>query len=212
MAEPVSVRAFAKLDGCSHTLVSKAIKRGNLPVTADGLIDPALAGTGWRKRNRVETPVETQGGNTATVSTGVSTPAAQVETPRRQRGKAGAQPVEAIDLGDDDFVDAVLNGRFVSTAQAEQIKENGLAAKNLLAARKEAGDVVDLEVAGQVLFAQARAFRDAWQNWPARTAPLIAAKLGVPVEPVLEALTEHVHQQLVELGDPEADFSDASEA
>lgn len=54
--------------------------------------------------------------------------------------------------------------------------------------------------------------RRPWQNWPARTAPLIAAKLGVPVEPVLEALTEHVHQQLVELGDPEADFSDASEA
>lgn len=208
MAEPVSVRAFAKLDGCSHTLVSKAIKRGNLPVTANGLIDSALAGTGWRRRNRVET----EGGNTATVSTGVSTPAAKVETPRRQRGKAGAQPLEGIELGDDDFVDNVLNGRFVSTAHAEQIKENGLAAKNLLAARKEAGDVVDLEVAGQVLFAQARAFRDAWQNWPARTAPLIAAKLGVPVEPVLEALTEHVHQQLVELGDPEADFSDASEA
>lgn len=171
MAEAVSVRAFAKLDGCSHTLVSKAIKRGNLPVTADGLIDPALAGTGWRRRNRVETSVETLGGNTATVSTGVSTgvstPAAKVETPKRQRGKAGAQPVEGIELGDDDFVDAVLNGRFVSTAQAEQIKENGLAAKNLLAARKEAGDVVDLEVAGQVLFAQARAFRDAWQVHPA---------------------------------------------
>lgn len=64
MAEPVSVRAFAKLDGGSHTPVSKAIKRGNLPVTANSLIDPALAGTGWRKWNRVET----QGGNTAAVS------------------------------------------------------------------------------------------------------------------------------------------------
>jgi len=87
MAEPVSVRAFAKLDGGSHTPVSKAIKRGNLPVTANSLIDPALAGTGWRKWNRVET----QGGNTAAVSA----PAAEVETPKRQRGKAGALPVEA---------------------------------------------------------------------------------------------------------------------
>ncbi len=208
MTEPVSVRQFAKLDGCSHTLVQKAIREGKLPVNADGKLDPALAGSDWRRQNRRGN----SGGNTAEVATPVAT-AGKVATPTVKKVASGpADTIEAIELGDEDFIASVLAGRFASTADAERVKENGLAAKNLLAARKEAGDVVDLEVAGQVLFAQARAFRDAWQNWPARTAPLIAAKLGVPVEPVLEALTEHVHQQLVELGDPEADFSDASEA
>lgn len=124
-------------------------------------------------------------------------------------GADDADEIAALDDGD--FIDAVLAGRFVSTGRAEQIKENGLAAKNLLAARKEAGDVVDLEVAEAVLFEQARAFRDAWQNWPSRVAPLIAAKLGVAADAVLEALNEHVHQQLLDLGEPEADFADADE-
>ncbi len=207
MTSGVSVRAFAKLDGCSHTLVSKAIRQGKLEVGADGLLDPALAGTGWRKQNRVETA----GGNSKGVSTSVATNGGKVETPKRRRGQAGAEPPEPLDLSTEDFIDGVLSGRFVSQAQAEQIKENGLAAKNLLAARREAGDVIDLEAAEAVLFAQARAFRDAWQNWPNRAAPLIAAKLGVDVEPVLEALNEHVHQQLVDLGEPEADFTDAGE-
>jgi hypothetical protein len=208
MADGVSVRAFAKLDGCSHTLVSKAIRQGKLPVDGNGLLDPALAGTGWRRTNRVETA----SGNPKGVSTPVSTGVSEVATPARKRGKAGAEAPTPLDMGDEDFVAEVLAGRFVSQAQAEQIKENGLAAKNLLAARREAGDVVDLEVAEAVLFAQARAFRDAWQNWPNRAAPLIAAKLGLPVDPVLEALNEHVHQQLVDLGEPEADFAEAGEA
>ncbi len=209
MAEHVSVRQFAALDGCSHTLVNRAVKAGKLPLSADGLIDTALVGSGWRKRNRVET----SGGNTATVSTqvpsdpGVSTspPAA----PKKRRGQAGVDAPETVfDLGDEDFVAHVLAGRFRLTGEAERVKENAQAAKSLLAARREAGDVVDIEVAESVLFDQARIIRDAWMNWPVRVGPLIAAELGVSSDAVVEALNKYVQQQLQELGEPDPDFAE----
>ncbi len=214
-AGPVSVRQFAKLDGCSHTLVAKAVKQGKLPVSEAGLIDSSLAGSGWRKRNREASEVETQSGNTPPVSTPstrkVSTRPTQVETPRR-RGQAGAAaPIDPADLADEDFIAEVLAGRFVLTGDAERVKENGLAVRALLAARREAGDVVDLEVADTLLFNLARSLRDAWLNWPSRVAPLIAASLGIAVEPLLEALNNHVQQHLASLGEPEADFAGAEQ-
>jgi len=215
-AAPVSVRQFAKLDGCSHTLVAKAIKQGKLPVSAVGLIDPALAGTGWRQRNRRSAEVETPGGNTAPVSTPkaakVATPKPKVETPARRRGQSGAAPpIDPAELADEDFIAEVLAGRFALLGDAERVKENGLAVRSLLAARREAGDVVDLEVADALLFEMARSLRDAWLNWPSRIAPLIAASLGIAVDPLLEALNDHVQQHLVELGEPEADFAGADQ-
>lgn len=203
MSEPVSVRQFAKLDGCSHTLVQKAVREGKLPISADGKLDPALAGSDWRKQNRRGN----SGGNPAEVATPVAT-SPEVATPTATRVANGfADPVEAIALGDEDFIASVLAGRFMSTADAERIKENGLAAKNLLAARREAGDVIDIEVAEAVLFEQARQIRDAWMNWPARVGPLIAADLGVSADAVLEALNKHVQDQLKDLGEPDPDFA-----
>ena len=63
----ISIREFAKRDGCSHTLVRKALKNGHLSLLPDGKLDPKLVGSGWRKNNRrkLETP--------ATVSTVVET-------------------------------------------------------------------------------------------------------------------------------------------
>jgi hypothetical protein len=48
----ISIRRFADLDGCNESYVRKAIKRGQLPQLADGTIDPALAGSGWRRGNQ----------------------------------------------------------------------------------------------------------------------------------------------------------------
>jgi hypothetical protein len=43
---------FARLDGCSQPYVSKAVSLGILKCYDDRSIDPALAGTNWRRRNR----------------------------------------------------------------------------------------------------------------------------------------------------------------
>lgn len=55
----ISVREFARRDGCSHTLVNRAIKEGHLRKFEDGSLDPSLAGTGWRSSNRRAVGAET---------------------------------------------------------------------------------------------------------------------------------------------------------
>jgi hypothetical protein len=48
----ISIRRFAKLDGCDERLVRRAIENGHLTAFKDGSLDPKLARSGWRKRNR----------------------------------------------------------------------------------------------------------------------------------------------------------------
>src|SRR4051812_42399940 len=48
----ISAREFARRDGCAHTLVNRAVKSGHLKKLADGTLDPAFVGTGWREENR----------------------------------------------------------------------------------------------------------------------------------------------------------------
>lgn len=45
----IPIREFARRDGCSDTLVHRAIKQGKLFAFDDGSIDPRLVGTPWRK-------------------------------------------------------------------------------------------------------------------------------------------------------------------
>jgi len=200
----VSVREFARLDGCSDKLVRNAIKAGKLTVSGEGKVDAALAGTGWRRLNRHAEESADQGADPAPQS------APAVRT--RQRKKPSAAEVEAaiekiVDEDAEDFLASVLRGEFATIVRAEQIKENGLAAKHLIAARKEAGSLVEVERAEAILFEQARASRDAWAGFPARVGPLIAADLDVETDRVVEALTIHVQQLLEQLGEPEADFA-----
>ena len=48
MANGISIREFARREHVSDTLVHQALKQGRLAKRADGLMDPALVGTGWR--------------------------------------------------------------------------------------------------------------------------------------------------------------------
>lgn len=188
-AEYVGVREFARLDGCDDALVRRAIKSGKLRVSEDGKVAVDQVGTGWRRANRKAAKPADKAADIPQTS-------------------APAAPVaDLAALGDEDFIAEVLAGRFHSIVAAERIKENALATKHLLAARRDAGDVVDLEVAEAVLFEQARQYRDALMNWPVRVGPLIAAELGVPADPVVEQLNSHVQQLLNDLGEPDPDFA-----
>ena len=119
-----------------------------------------------------------------------------------------AEALEAIDeerVGD--FLSELLAGRFASVGMAERIKENGLAAKHLIAARKDAGSLVEVDRAEALFFEAARAWRDTWMGFPTRIGPLLAADLDVDTDKVVEALTVHVQQTLEQLGEPSADFA-----
>ncbi|MBV8973173.1 MAG: hypothetical protein JO290_12880 [Sphingomonadaceae bacterium] len=142
--------------------------------------------------------------------------AAPAKPAKRPRVAPAAEPAEADDdepgdeIDDDQlaaFIEDLLAGRFRTKVTAEAIKENALALKHLLAARKEAGSVVDVAVAERILFEAARRARDAWLNFTTRIGPLLAADLGVDQERVTGALEPYVHQQLADLGSDAADFT-----
>jgi hypothetical protein len=203
----VSIREFARLDGCNEKLVRRAITEGRLPVTADKKLDPALAGSGWRKKNRQAAQVN-PGADKRTAGLSAS------ETLEPQGHGGALKRSRAPDPGEDvtdeflnGFVENLLSGRFASLTEAERVKENGLALKHLLEARRKAGELVDVETAKNILFEAARSERDAWLNFPTRVGPMMAADLGLEPEPLIEALKAHVHQQLADLGEPELDFT-----
>ena len=52
LPERVGIRAFARLDGCSHTAVQNGVRTGALKLFEDGTLDAALAGSAWRSGNR----------------------------------------------------------------------------------------------------------------------------------------------------------------
>lgn len=210
-AASVGVREFARLDGCDEGLVRRAIKRGKLPVLADGKLDPALAGSGWRRTNRragqgADTTADTREVSAQKVRTKKSAGVRTQSVP-----KTVADLAEALDQIDGDeagtFLEDLLRGQFANTIVAEQIKENALAAKHLIAARKDAGDLVEVEIAEKVFFDAARSWRDVWAGFPSRIGPLLAADLGLETDPVVEALTIHVQDQLEQLGSPRGNFA-----
>ena len=192
----LSIREFARREGCSDTLVRRAITQGRLKAKKDGTLDPALIGSLWRQANAT-----------------ASKPDAMPARPASSRRPAGSQGSAGSTLGDDDSLEAeasrLLNeGEGVDYAEALRRKENWLALLRQLEYEQKSGALVELAVAQAVLFEASRGQRDAWLNWPAKIGPLLAAELGLEeADRVTEALTAHVHKQISDLGEPAADFS-----
>ncbi|MFH5923833.1 hypothetical protein [Roseomonas xinghualingensis] len=220
----LSLREFARREGCDDALVRRAVKQGKLQLSLDGTLDPALVGSGWRRGNRhpargadiVADRHADISQESAPVRTPVSAPAPQPSARRMEPQPHGGElqrrarppedePDEEIDL--EGFQRDVLAGNVPDLARSEKVKAAAAAIRGMVAARRDADAVVEIGVAEAVMFETFRAFRDAWMNWPARVAPLIAADLGIEAGRVLEALTPHVQQQLEDLGEPEPDFT-----
>lgn len=200
----VSVREFARLDGCDDKLVRRAIKAGKLRISADGKVDPSQAKTGWRRQNRrAGAGADKRADKPPSVRTRVRTE--QVSAPDADVVAEAAEELFAEEA--ENFLSNVLDGTYADTATAERVKENALAAKHLISARRVAGSLVEIETAEAVLFETQRAQRDAWINFPTRVGPILAAELGVEADKAVEVLTAHVHQLLDDLGEPDADFS-----
>ena len=192
----LSIREFARREGCSDTLVRRAITQGRLKAKKDGTLDPALIGSPWRQANAT-----------------ASKPAAKAAKPPASRQSVDPQGAADGAAGDGDSLEAeaarILNeGDGVDYAEALRRKEHWLALLRQLEYEQKSGVLVELAVAQAVLFEASRGQRDAWLNWPAKIGPLLAAELGLEeADRVTEALTAHVHKQISELGEPAADFS-----
>ncbi|NKE43565.1 hypothetical protein HB662_02170 [Roseomonas frigidaquae] len=208
MADGISIREFARREGCNDKLVRRAVDQGKLKALPNGKLDPALVGTGWRHANRHVEPAADKG---ADIVSAVSAPADRLEPQpqggalRRRRRPERDEDDEQVDL--DDFSRRFLSGDIPDLATSEKVKAAAGAMRATLAAQQLGGALVELELAEAVLFDSARAARDAWLNFPAKVGALLAADLGLEADRVVQALTPYVQQQLEDLGEPEADFT-----
>jgi hypothetical protein len=99
-------------------------------------------------------------------------------------------------------------GAEMTTDEARRVKENYLALSGKLDYEQKAGQLIDLDAARGVMFEEFRRVRDAWQNFPAKYAALIAADLGLEADRVTEVLGGYVHKQIAALGEPQGQFGE----
>ncbi|KAK43634.1 hypothetical protein BG58_31430 [Caballeronia jiangsuensis] len=98
----------------------------------------------------------------------------------------------------------------MSLDEARRMKEVRLVLSHQLDYETKIGSLVDLDLARNVLFEEARAWRDTWLNWPAKVGPMVAAELGVEASDlVTEVLTKYVHNQICQLGELDPQFTES---
>jgi uncharacterized protein YfaQ (DUF2300 family) len=167
----LSIRAYAAQRGVSHTAVRKAVSSGRLTLEPDGSIDAAKADRNWVQNadpSKVRDAPKLK-----------PVPTAAVGAVRDTLSEAGAPVVGGM---------SYLHARTAEKVLTVQLLREKL--------RREKGEVVERDYAIEQGFAFARRLRDAWVNWPARVAALMAADLGVEVHKLEGLLTHHVREQL----------------
>ena len=189
----VSLREYARRRGVSHVAVMKAIKAGRLTREPDGTLDPAKADAQWDARTdpaRLPEPPEDE-------------PAQADETPRAsdpdESGDvaAAAAPAAAIE--------PAPQGAATFT-QARTAHEIAKAQRARIQVQRLREEVVDRAQATSEVFRLARRERDAWVNWPARVAALMAAELGLDAHAMQNVLEVHVRDHLNELAEIRPEF------
>ena len=90
--------------------------------------------------------------------------------------------------------------------QAKTANEVLKSQERRLKLQKLKGELVDRARAEALVFRLARETRDAWVNWPARAAALIAAELGLDPAAMQKVLEAHVRAHLDELAEGRIDL------
>lgn len=172
MTEGISIREFAKRDGCNEKLVRRKIGEGYLAVLADGKLDPALVGTAWRARNRKDADSADTGADRPADTPPVSAPAAKPADTLAISPETVEQAAERL----------VFSGRvFTSEAEAKRHKESFLALRQELEYDREIGRVVLIEDVVGAVTGEYALVRNRLLNVSSRVAPR-AAVLRSPEE------------------------------
>lgn len=178
----LSIRAYARHRGVSHVAVLRAVKQGRVPLEADGTVDPAKADSSWERS---------------------SDPARRKSSPEKLRPVGQAAVGSVRETLKEQGLPASGNVTFVQARTAHEIAKAHLARLRL---QERRGELIDRSKASALVFRLAREERDAWINWPARVAALMAAELGVEAHPMQKVLETHVRAQLAELAEVHPEF------
>mgnify|MGYP001162884668 CR=1 FL=1 len=180
----MSERQYAAHAGISRGAVQKARAAGRLVLLPDGSIDAAASDA---RRAAATDPAKQRG----------------------RTGKPAVRPVAAAAVGSvretlkEQGLPAGSRVTYVEARTAHEIAKAHLARLKL---QERKGELVDRARASSLVFRLAREERDAWLNWPARVAALMAAELGVETHAMQKILETHVRAQLAALAELRPDF------
>jgi hypothetical protein len=185
----ISNRKLADQLGVSETAVRRAEKAGRIRREADGSWALAKVKAAWA-------------GNTDPAQ---QRPGPEQVSDRPGKARRAMKPVSEAALG---AVRETLreHGEPVATGtmtfiQARTANEVLKAQERRIRLQKMKGELVDRAKAVAQVFRLARDERDAWVNWPARVAAMIAAELEMDPHRVHTALERHVRDHLAELAE-----------
>lgn len=183
----MSEREYAARAGLSRGAIQKAKAAGRLVLHPDGSIDPEASDA--RRA-------------------GATDPSKQRPAPERPPAQQKLKPVPNAALsavGDTLRENGLLppatgGATFLQAKTANEVLKSQ---ERRLKLQKLKGELVDRDRAEALVFRLARETRDAWVNWPARAAALIAAELGLDPAAMQKVLEAHVRAHLDELGQRE---------
>jgi len=180
----LTIRAYARHRGVSHTAVRKALATGRIKADPDGAIDPAAADHQWA------------------ISTNLSKPRNSVTGVPKKRRAPGA-PSQA--LGVPGLEEAAMSSpadggatRLVSSyAASRAAREAYLARLAKLEFEQKSGKLIDVDEVRAQTFALGRRARDGLLGVPDRLAPILAGESDPAV--IHRLLTDEIERGLREL-------------
>lgn len=204
----LSRRAYARHRGVSEAAVRKAIAAGRIATEPDGSIDPAKADAAWSgstdpsQQRRSERTTASSRRRTAAPSPS-SSQTTETAAESLERGAARPVPTAAVEAVRETLkeIGEAPTAGGMTFVQARTANEVMKAQERRVRLQKLKGELVDRSRAIATVFGLARRERDAWVQWPARVAALIAAELGVDPHAVETALEKHVRRHLAELSE-----------
>lgn len=181
----MSERQYAAHVGLSRGAIQKAKAAGRLVLHEDGSIDAAAS-----DKRRAETTDLSKSRPKAAERPGEMkpVPAAVIASANETLRENGVTVPEVGEAG------AYMKAKTFNEIMKAQERKLGLQIKR--------GELVDRNRAISLVFRLAREERDAWVNWPARVAALMAAELGTETAAMQKVLEAHVRAHLEELAQP----------
>ena len=184
-----SNRELARQLGVSETAVRRAEKAGRIRREADGAWDLAKVRAAWAGNTD---PAQQRG-----------EPSAGKRSRRPARGAVKPVPEAALGAVREtlrEHGEPVAAGA-MTFMQARTANEVLKAQERRVRLQQMKGELVDRAKAVAQVFRLARDERDAWVNWPARVAAMIAAELEVDPHQLHTVLERHVRDHLAELAE-----------
>jgi hypothetical protein len=193
----MSERDYAARAGLSRGAIQKAKASGRLVLHPDGSID---ADASDARRAAATDPSKQRGGRSPGRSE-PAVPAALTPAPKLKPVPNGAVAAVGDTLRENGL--PAPSGGGATFLQAKTANEVLKSQERRLKLQKLKGELVDRARAEALVFRLARETRDAWVNWPARAAALIAAELGLDPAVLQKVLEAHVRAHLDDLGQRE---------